>query len=82
MCMTAVSVRRARAALNGTSPCRKGFLTTTENQMAEEPIHETSTEARAGDGNPVNRYILYISLTLVVVLLIVVLAGGWLATSS
>jgi Flp pilus assembly protein TadB len=46
--------------------------------MADEsPIHETTTEARAGDGNPVNRYILYASLALVVVGFIVVVAVGW-----
>ena len=46
--------------------------------MAEQqPIHETTTEARAGDGNPVNRYILYASLGLVVVALVIILAIGW-----
>lgn len=46
----------------------------------EEPIHETTTEARAGDANPTNRYILYISITLIVVAFIVVLAFGFNAT--
>jgi hypothetical protein len=43
----------------------------------EQPIHETTTEARAGDGNPVNRYILYASLGLIVVAFIVIVAVGW-----
>jgi hypothetical protein len=49
----------------------------TERSMAEEPIHETTTEARAGDGNPVNRYVLYASLALIVVVFIIILAVGW-----
>jgi uncharacterized membrane protein YidH (DUF202 family) len=44
----------------------------------EQPIHETTTEARAGDANPVNRYVLYASLGLVVVAFIVILAVGWM----
>jgi Flp pilus assembly protein TadB len=43
----------------------------------EKPIHETTTEARAGDGNPVNRYILYASLALVVVALAIVVGFGF-----
>ena len=43
----------------------------------DEPIHETTTEARAGDGNPVNRYIMFASLGLVIVGFIVVVAIGW-----
>jgi hypothetical protein len=43
----------------------------------EEPIHETGTEARAGDGNPTNRYVLYASMGLVVVVLGIVLIVGW-----
>ncbi len=45
----------------------------------DQPIHETTTEARAGDANPTNRYILYISLALIIVLLGAVLAGGWVS---
>jgi Flp pilus assembly protein TadB len=52
--------------------------TALETHMADEPpIHETTTEARAGDGNPVNRYVLYASLVLVVIAFIVILAVGW-----
>ena len=43
----------------------------------QEPIHETKTEARAGDSNPVNRYVMAISLVLVVVLFAVIVASGW-----
>ena len=43
----------------------------------EQPIHETTEEARAGDGNPVNRIVLYASLALVVVAFVVVVAIGW-----
>ncbi len=46
----------------------------------EEPIHETTTEARAGDSNPTNRYILYTSVALVIVAFVVVLAFGFSAT--
>ena len=45
--------------------------------MADEPIHETTTEARAGDGNPVNRYVLVGSLVLVVVAFVVIVAFAW-----
>ena len=47
----------------------------------EQPIHETTTEARGGDGNPVNRYVLYASMGLVIVAFLAVLAMGWLKTS-
>ncbi len=43
----------------------------------DEPIHETTTEARAGDGNPANRYVLYGSLALVIIAFAVVVAIGW-----
>lgn len=46
--------------------------------MVDEPIHETKTDARAGDGNPINRYILVISLVLVIVLFTVIVASGWM----
>ena len=46
--------------------------------MTDEPIHETTTEARAGDGNPVNRYVMAGSLVLVVVLFAVIVAAGWM----
>jgi hypothetical protein len=46
--------------------------------MAEEPpIHETTTEARAGDSNPTNRYVLYASLVMVVVVFVIIVAVGW-----
>lgn len=47
--------------------------------MADKPIHETTTEARAGDGSPISRYVLIASLLLVVVLFTVVVASGWIA---
>ena len=47
--------------------------------MPEEPIHETTTEARAGDRNPVNRVVLLISLLLVIVAFGVILAFGWMS---
>lgn len=56
-------------------------ITPEKNMPDEEPIHETTTEARAGDANPTNRYILYSSIALVVVAFIVVLAFGFNATS-
>ncbi len=44
----------------------------------ETPIHETTTEARAGDSNPVNRYVLVGSLVLVIVLFAAIVAFGWM----
>ena len=41
--------------------------------MADEPIHETTTEARAGSTPGVMRYVLGISLALIVVLFAAVL---------
>ena len=46
--------------------------------MAEEPIHETTTEARAGDRNPINRVVMLVSLVLVIVLFAVILGFGWM----
>ncbi len=43
------------------------------------PIHETATEARAGTGPGVMRYVLMASLVLVVVALAVVVATGWMS---
>ncbi len=43
----------------------------------EQPIHETTTEARAGDGNPANRYVLYASMALIIVIFVVIVAIGW-----
>ena len=43
----------------------------------DQPVHETTEEARAGDGNPVNRYVLFASLGLVVAVFVVILAIGW-----
>ena len=44
----------------------------------DEPIHETGTEARAGDGNPTNRHVLYASMALIVVVFGIILAVGWI----
>ena len=46
--------------------------------MAEHPIHETKTEARGGTGPGVTRYVLLISLALVIVLFSVIVAVGWM----
>jgi len=40
--------------------------------MAEEKIHRTRTQARAGSSNHMLRYILPASLTLVVILFVVI----------
>jgi hypothetical protein len=42
----------------------------------QQPIHETTTEARAGTGPGVMRYVLAASLVLVVVALAIVVATG------
>lgn len=42
----------------------------------DQPIHETATEARAGTGPGVMRYVLAASLVLVVVALAIVVATG------
>jgi hypothetical protein len=41
--------------------------------MAEEDTHLTRTEARAGQSNHVTRYVLPISLALVVILFVIIL---------
>ncbi len=41
--------------------------------MAEDETHLTRTEARAGQSNHVTRYVLPISLVLVVILFVVIL---------
>ncbi|WP_404710105.1 hypothetical protein [Sphingomonas sp. MMS24-J13] len=41
--------------------------------MADEDTHLTRTEARAGQSNHVTRYVLPISLALVVILFVVIL---------
>jgi hypothetical protein len=43
-----------------------------------QPIHETTTEARAGTGPGVMRYVLGASLLLVVVALAIIVAMGWM----
>jgi hypothetical protein len=43
-----------------------------------QPIHETMTEARAGTGPAVMRYVLAVSLLLVVLGLGLVVALGWM----
>ncbi len=41
--------------------------------MAEQPEHVTTTEARAGNRNPVNRVVLFVSLVLIVAVFAVIL---------
>lgn len=45
----------------------------------DNPIHETTTEARAGTGPGVMRYVLAASLVLVVVAFAIVVATGWMS---
>jgi len=47
--------------------------------MADNPIHETTTEARAGTGPGVMRYVLAGSLILVVAGFAIVVATGWMS---
>lgn len=42
----------------------------------DQPIHETTTEARGGTGPGVMRYVLAISLVLVIVAFAVIVATG------
>lgn len=50
-----------------------------EQKMSEgEPIHETATEARAGTGPGVMRYVLGGSMLLVIVALAIIVAMGWM----
>jgi hypothetical protein len=42
--------------------------------MPDEEIHRTRTEARAGSSNHMTRYILPVSLALVVILFVVIVA--------
>ena len=44
-----------------------------------QPIHETATEARAGTGPGVMRYVLAGSLILVVAGFAIVVATGWMS---
>ncbi len=44
--------------------------------MPEEPIHETTTEARGGTGPGVMRYVLAASLVLVVVAFAIIVSTG------
>ena len=41
--------------------------------MDEQPEHLTKTEARAGNSNPVNRVVLFVSLAIVLVVFSVLL---------
>ena len=41
--------------------------------MADQPEHVTTTEARAGNRNPVNRVVLFASLGLIVAIFAVIL---------
>ncbi len=43
-----------------------------------EPIHLSKTEARAGTSSKMNRYVLAISLALVIVLFVVIVGSGWM----
>ena len=45
----------------------------------EQPIHETTTEARAGTGPGVMRYVLFASLVLVVVAFVIIVSAGWMS---
>ena len=45
---------------------------------SEQPIHETATEARAGTGPGVMRYVLLASMVLVIVALTIVVSSGWM----
>ena len=45
----------------------------------EQPIHETTTEARAGTGPGVMRYVLVASLVLVVVAFVIIVSVGWMS---
>jgi hypothetical protein len=50
-----------------------------EQKMPEEtPVHETTTEARAGTGPGVMRYVLGASLVLVIIAFAVIVASGWM----
>lgn len=50
-----------------------------EQKMSDsEQIHETTTEARAGTGPGVMRYVLAGSLLLVIVALAIVVSIGWM----
>ena len=55
-----------------------GLPAGSEMNMAEQPIHETTTEARAGTGPGVMRYVLIVSLLLVIVAFAVIVAIGWM----
>ncbi len=44
----------------------------------DQPIHETATEARGGTGPGVMRWILLISLVLVILALGIIVATGWI----
>lgn len=44
----------------------------------EQPIHETTTEARGGTGPGVMRYVLLASLVLVVVAFAIIVSAGWM----
>lgn len=47
--------------------------------MADEnPVHLNKTEARAGATPHMTRYILPISLALVVIVFVVIVAAGWM----
>ena len=44
----------------------------------EQPIHETATEARAGTGPGVMRYVLLASMALASIALAIVVLSGWM----
>jgi len=49
-----------------------------EISVSEQPIHETTTEARAGTGPGVMRYVLAASMVLVIAAFIVIVSSGWM----
>lgn len=55
------------------------LLVMAEQNMSNDPvIHETATQARAGTGPGVMRYVLLASIVLVVVAFAVIVAFGWM----
>lgn len=44
----------------------------------EQPIHETATEARAGATLGVMRYVLLVSLVLVIVAFVIIVSTNWM----
>jgi hypothetical protein len=55
------------------------FQSGAKYMVDSQPIHETTTQARAGTGPGVMRYVLAVSLLLVVLGLALVVALGWMS---